>query len=44
MLIFPPISLLDKLGNETPPPVTEYLLLEDGSFILLESGDKIELE
>lgn len=33
-----------SFGNPPPHPPTEFLLLEDGGFILLENGEKIELE
>ena len=29
------------LLEDGAPPVTEYLLLEDGSYLLLESGDRL---
>lgn len=47
------ITLLQKTRNNATyiiqygtsgPVVTSYLLMEDGSFLLLESGDKIILE
>ena len=41
-------SIFDHNGGTTynppPPHVDRFLLLEDGSFLLLESGDKIKLE
>ena len=41
-------SLYDNMGGSSftpsPPPVTGKLLLENGSFTLLENGGKILLE
>jgi hypothetical protein len=32
------------LLEDGPPPVPEFLLLEDGTFLLLESGDRLVME
>lgn len=41
---FTEYRIRDYGGAVTPPPLSGYLLMEDGFYILLEDGGRIEFE